>query len=62
MKERNAIARANESEEKRLHRQQKHKYLVDLFKDTNLCAFHAKRVTIMPKDLLLTRRICRERS
>jgi histone H3/H4 len=26
-------------------------YLVGLFEDTNLCAIHAKRVTIMPKDL-----------
>ncbi|XP_044938240.1 histone H3.3-like [Mustela putorius furo] len=25
-------------------------YLVGLFEDTNLCAIHAKRVTIMPKD------------
>jgi Core histone H2A/H2B/H3/H4 len=24
-------------------------YLVSLFEDTNLCAIHAKRVTIMPK-------------
>ncbi|GKY96923.1 histone H3.2 [Mayamaea pseudoterrestris] len=26
-------------------------YLVSLFEDTNLCAIHAKRVTIMPKDI-----------
>ena len=32
-------------------------YLVGLFEDTNLCAIHAKRVTIMPKDLKLARRI-----
>ena len=32
-------------------------YLVGLFKDTNLCAIHAKRVTIMPKDIQLARRI-----
>ena len=32
-------------------------YLVKLFEDTNLCAIHAKRVTIMPKDLSLARRI-----
>jgi len=32
-------------------------YLVGLFEDTNLCAMHAKRVTIMPKDLQLARRI-----
>ena len=35
-------------------------YLVGLFEDTNLCAIHAKRVTIMPKDIQLTRRIRRE--
>ena len=32
-------------------------YLVRLFEDTNLCAIHAKRVTIMPRDLQLARRI-----
>ena len=32
-------------------------YLVGLFEDTNLCAIHAKRVTIMPKDMQLSRRI-----
>ena len=32
-------------------------YLVRLFEDTNLCAIHAKRVTIMPKDIQLVRRI-----
>jgi histone H3 len=32
-------------------------YLVSLFEDTNLCAIHAKRVTIMPQDMLLARRI-----
>ena len=32
-------------------------YLVQLFEDTNLCAIHAKRVTIMPKDMELARRI-----
>merc|ERR1712010_249147 len=31
--------------------------LVGLFEDTNLCAIHAKRVTIMPKDIQLARRI-----
>eukprot|EP00061_Rhincodon_typus_P010380 g34621.t1 len=30
-------------------------YLVGLFEDTNLCAIHAKRVTIMPKDIHLAR-------
>ena len=37
-------------------------YLVGLFKDSNLCAIHAKRVTIMPKDVQLARRICGERT
>jgi histone H3 len=32
-------------------------YLVGLFEDTNLCAIHAKRVTIMIKDINLARRI-----
>jgi len=32
-------------------------YLVGLFEDTNLCAIHAHRVTIMPKDMQLARRI-----
>lgn len=32
-------------------------FLVGLFEDTNLCAIHAKRVTIMPKDMHLARRI-----
>ena len=32
-------------------------YLVRLFEDTNLCAIHAKRVTIMPKDMQLAKRI-----
>ena len=32
-------------------------YLVGLFEDSNLCAIHAKRVTIMPKDIQLARRI-----
>jgi histone H3/H4 len=36
-------------------------YLVALFEDTNLCAIHAKRVTIMPKDIQLARRLRGER-
>ena len=32
-------------------------YLVQLFEDANLCAIHAKRVTIMPKDMQLSKRI-----
>jgi len=36
-------------------------YLVGLFEDTNMCAIHGKRVTIMPKDMQLARRIRGER-
>ena len=36
-------------------------YLVGLFEDVNLCAIHAKRVTIMVKDINLARRIRGER-
>ena len=32
-------------------------YLVHFFEDANLCAIHAKRVTIMPKDMQLVRRL-----
>ena len=37
-------------------------YLIGLFEDTNLCAIHAKRVTIMPNDIKLARRIRGERN
>ena len=37
-------------------------YLVGVFEDTNLCAIHAKRVTIMPKDMQLARRLRGERT
>ncbi len=37
-------------------------YLVGLLEDTNLLAIHAKRVTIMPKDMQLARRIRGERA
>ena len=37
-------------------------YLVGLFKDTNLCAIHARCITIMPKDMQLGRRIRGERA
>ena len=30
-------------------------YLVALFEDTNLCAIHAKCITIMPRDIQLAR-------
>ena len=32
-------------------------YVVGLLEDTNLAAMHAKRVTIMPRDMILARRI-----
>lgn len=32
-------------------------HLVGLFEDAYLCTIHAKRVTIMPKDMQLARRI-----
>ena len=37
-------------------------YLVGLFEDTNLCAIHAKRVTIMVRDIQLARRLRGERA
>jgi histone H3 len=37
-------------------------YIVGVFEDTNLCAIHGKRVTIMPKDMQLARRIRGERT
>ena len=37
-------------------------YLVGLFEDSNLCAIHARQVTIMPKDIQLARRIRGERA
>ena len=37
-------------------------YLVGLFEDSNMCAIHAKRVTIMTKDIQLAQRIRGERS
>ncbi|KAF5353069.1 hypothetical protein D9758_008763 [Tetrapyrgos nigripes] len=36
-------------------------YIVNLMEDTNLCALHAKRVTIQPKDMALARRLRGER-
>eukprot|EP00986_Skeletonema_menzelii_P010494 scaffold5112_cov76-Skeletonema_menzelii.AAC.4 len=36
-------------------------YLIGLFEDVNACAIHANRVTIMPKDVKLARRIRGER-
>ncbi|EJK58249.1 hypothetical protein THAOC_21646 [Thalassiosira oceanica] len=37
-------------------------YMVGLFEEANLCAIHARRVTIMPKDIQLARRIRGERA
>lgn len=37
-------------------------YAVSLYEDANLCAIHAKRVTIMPKDIQLARRLRGERA
>lgn len=37
-------------------------YLVNLFEFANLCSIHAKRVTIMPKDIQLARHIRGERA
>ena len=37
-------------------------YLTTMFEDTNLCAIHAGRVTIRPRDVQLARRICGERA
>ena len=37
-------------------------YIVGLLEDTNLCALHAKRQTIHPKDMQLARRIRGERT
>ncbi|CAI9160807.1 unnamed protein product [Rangifer tarandus platyrhynchus] len=37
-------------------------YLVGLFEDTNPCATHAKRVTVMPEDIQLARRVRGERA
>jgi histone H3 len=37
-------------------------YLVGVFEDANLCAIHAKRVTIMTKDIQLAMRLRGERA
>jgi histone H3/H4 len=37
-------------------------YLVALFEDSNLCAIHARRTSVQPKDLQLARRIRGERA
>jgi histone H3 len=38
------------------------RYVVDLMEETNLCVIHAKRVTIMSRDIQLARRIRGERA
>ncbi|GLI69275.1 hypothetical protein VaNZ11_013851 [Volvox africanus] len=35
-------------------------FLINMLEDSNLCALHSKRVTIMPKDIQLARRLRRE--
>lgn len=37
-------------------------YIVSVLSDTNLCAIHSRRVTIMPRDLHLARRLRGERA
>jgi len=37
-------------------------YLVGLFADSNLCAIHARRTTVQPKDFQLARRLRGERT
>ena len=37
-------------------------HVVTMLVDTNLCAIHAKRVTILPEDIQLARRIRGERT
>lgn len=32
-------------------------YIIGLFEDTNLCAIHARRVTIMPRDIQLVKKL-----
>jgi histone H3 len=49
----NAIAALQEASEA---------YLIGVFEDTNLAAIHGKRMTIMPKDVQLTRRIRGEKN
>ena len=39
------------------HQEATEAYLVGLFEDTNLCAIHTKRVTIMENDIKLAQRI-----
>ena len=34
-------------------------FMTEFFDDSNLCAIHAKRITVMPKDMHLVRRLRR---
>jgi histone H3 len=36
-------------------------YIVGLFEDSQICALHAKRITIFPRDIQLSRRLRGER-
>jgi histone H3 len=36
-------------------------YVIGLLSDSNLCALHARRVTVMPRDIHLARRLRGER-
>ena len=44
----------------RQHQYATENYMVDLMNDSQLCAIHAGRIGIMPKDIQLTRRIRKE--
>ena len=35
-------------------------YLIGLLEDSQLCTIHTKRVTLMPKDMKLARRLCQD--
>ena len=37
-------------------------YITNLFDDANLCALHAKRIALQPKDMQLAMRIREERN
>ena len=38
-------------------RESAEKHIITLMEDANLCAIHAKRITIQPRDIMLARRI-----
>ena len=50
--QRNAIGALQEASEN---------FLIALLEDTNLCAIHARRVTIYPKDMQLPRKLCNDK-